>query len=135
MTGSGSDMQKVIALSEREAAVMQTGDMNQYLTILSKEAVFMPPNTSAKRGEQLRQWLREFVNSNLVEWPRFEHGETMVAGDLAFHEYVYTMKVTPKSGGAPAVGHGKGLHVLRREADGEWRILRNIWNASPVDGQ
>lgn len=133
MTDSGSEIQKVIAVSEREAAVMRSGNMNEYLTILSEGAVFMPPNTAAKRGEELRQWLREFVDSNFVEWPRFEHGETMVAGDLALHEYVYTMKVTPKSGGNPVVGYGKGLHVLRREADGAWKVLRNIWNARPAD--
>ncbi|MGB9071817.1 MAG: DUF4440 domain-containing protein [Terriglobales bacterium] len=133
MTDLGLETQKVIAVSEMEAAAMQSGDMNEYLTILCEDAVFLPPNTPAKRGEELRQWLREFVNSNLVEWPKFEHGETIVAGDLAFHEYVYTMKVTPKSGGQPAVGYGKGLHVLRRETDGAWKVLRNIWNARPAD--
>jgi ketosteroid isomerase-like protein len=133
MTDAGSEIQKVIAVSEQEAAAMRSGDMSEYLTILSEDAVFMPPNTLTKQGEELRQWLREFVNSNRVEWPRFEHGETIVAGDLALHEYVYTMKVTPKSGGKPAVGYGKGLHVLRREAGGAWKVLRNIWNARPAD--
>lgn len=133
MTDSGPEIQKVIAVADQEAAAMQSGDMKEYLTILSDDAVFMPPNTLAKQGEELRQWLREFVNSNRVEWPRFEHGETIVAGDLAFHEYVYTMKATPKAGGQPAVGYGKGLQVLRREADGAWKILRNIWNARPAD--
>jgi ketosteroid isomerase-like protein len=133
MTGSNSETQKAIAVSDQEAAAMQSGDMNQYLSILSDDAVFMPPNMPAIQGNELRQWLRHFVDGNRVEWPRFEHGETMIADNLALHEYVYTMKVTPKVGGQPAVGYGKGLEVLRREVDGTWKILRNIWNARPAD--
>lgn len=133
MADAGSEISKVIAVADQEATSMQSGDVNQYWRILSKDAVFLPPNMPALQGEGLRQWLREFVDSNRVEWPRFEHGETMISGDLAFHEYVYTMKVTPRAGGQPAVGYGKGAQVLRREADGEWKILRNIWNARPAD--
>lgn len=121
------------AVSDQEAAVMRSGDMSTYLAILCEDAVYLPPNASTKRGEELRQGLREFVNSNLVEWPRFEHGETIIGGDLAFHEYIYTMKVTPKAGGQPATGYGNGMQVLRREADGAWKILRNIWNARPAE--
>jgi ketosteroid isomerase-like protein len=133
MTDAGSEIQRVIAAAEQEPAAMQSGDMNQYLGILSEDAVFMPPNMPAIQGDELRQWLREFVNSNRIEWPKFEHGKTTIAGNLAFHEYVYAMKVTPKAGGQPAVGYGKGLQVLRCEADGAWKVLRNIWNARPAD--
>jgi len=57
----------------------------------------------------------------------------MIGGNLAFHEYVYTMQATPKAGGQPATGYGKGVVVLRREANGSWKILRNIWNPRPPD--
>ena len=133
MTASSSEIEKIIAVADQEAASMQHGNMSTYLTILCDDAVFLPPNTAAKQGEELRQWLREFVDGNTVEWPRFEHGATMIAGHLAFHEYIYTMKVTPKAGGQPATGYGKGIQVFRRERDGSWKILRNIWNARPAD--
>ena len=128
-----SDTQKIITVADQEAAAMQSGDMSAYLTILFEDAVYMPPNTAPKRDEELRRWLREFLDNNLVEWPRFDHGETIIAGDLAFHEYTYTMRATPKAGGQPATGYGKGMQVLRRENDGSWKILRNIWNARPPD--
>jgi len=128
-----ADKQKVMEVAVREAAAMQSGDMNQYSAILCTDAVFMPPNLTAIEGDELRRWLREFIDHSAVEWPRFEHGATVVAGELAFHEYLYTMRVTPKAGGHAATGYGKGMQILRREADGSWKILRNIWNARPAD--
>jgi ketosteroid isomerase-like protein len=52
-------------------------------------------------------------------------------GDLAYHDYSYSGRFTPKAGGEPGIGHGKGLQVLRREPDGAWKIVRNVWNAAP----
>jgi ketosteroid isomerase-like protein len=53
-------------------------------------------------------------------------------GSLGFHTYEYVWRVTPRGAGAPTIGHGKGMHVLRRQADGAWKILREVWNASPA---
>ena len=55
----------------------------------------------------------------------------MVVGNLAYHDYAYSMKSTPKAGGKPVLGNGKGVEVYRREADGKWKIIRNVWNATP----
>jgi ketosteroid isomerase-like protein len=37
--------------------------------------------------------------------------------------------VTPKAAGAkPTTETIKGLHVLRRQTDGSWKIIQDIWN-------
>jgi len=59
------------------------------------------------------------------------HNELEVAGNLAYHTYVYTWRVTPRASGEAKVSSGKGLHILRCQADGSWRIAREIWNAMP----
>ncbi len=133
MTNVQRETERVMQAAAREAEVMRDGDMNGYLALLCDDAVFMPPNLPALKGRELRTWLLEFLDNNAIEWPRFEHGETMIAGDLAFHEYLYAMKVTPKASGQATTGFGKGMQVLRREPGGSWRILRNIWNARPAD--
>lgn len=119
----------IAALAQREVDACATGDIGLYLSILADDAVYMPPNTPPKTGEELRRWLREFIANFTVEWQDFVHGETVVAQDLAFRDYAYRWKVTPKAGGQPVEGHGKGIHIARRQADGAWRLVRNIWNA------
>jgi ketosteroid isomerase-like protein len=126
------DRRQVIAVADQEAAAMSASDMDQYLAILADDAVFLPPSSPARRGGELRQWLRDFLEGFTTEWLRLVHGETVVAGDLAYHDYAYSMKVTPQAGGQPSVGHGKGLHILRREPDGSWKMVRNVWNAAPA---
>jgi ketosteroid isomerase-like protein len=117
---------------DREVAAMAQGDMNAFGGVLAADAVFLPPNTEAKAGADLRTWLGTFLRDFAVEWLRFEHGDVAADGILGFHTYEYEWRVTPRGGGASTIGHGKGLHVLRRQADGAWKILREVWNASPA---
>ena len=131
---SNVDVQCVIAVTEVEALAMSSGEIDRYFAILADDAVFLPPSTTAKRGQELRLWLKDFLDHFGVQWLRFAHGETVVAGDLAYHEYEYSMMSTPRTGGEPAISHGKGLHVLRREPDGAWKVVRNVWNSVPAPG-
>ncbi len=110
---------------------MAAGDAGAYLAALTDDAVFMAPNVEAKTGPALRQFLEEFLRSVAVKWLSFDHLETVVVGDLAFHVFKCSWRTTPKAGGASAIMHFKGLHVLHRGTDHLWRIRREIWNASP----
>ena len=74
--------------------------------------------------EDLEQWR--------IEWLAFRHDETEVSGDLAFHRFSYSWRLEPKSGGQLQVAHGKGLHILRRCDDGNWKIAREVRNDRPT---
>jgi len=126
-----SDPQRVVDTVAQEVEAAKTGDVEAYFAILAHDAVFMAPNQPSRSGEDLRGWLREFLEGFTVEWLSFEHVDTEIDGDLAYHTYAYTWRVTPRAGGEPTVSSGKGLHVLRRQSDGAWEVLREIWNATP----
>ncbi len=123
---------QVVAVAAAERTAMSRGDCHEYFALLAADAVFLPPNTTAKSGPELRAWLKEFLDQFDIEWLDWNDGEVVVSGNYAYHDYVYTMKSTPRSGGPPVIGHGKGLEIVRRESDGSWKIVRNIWNAVPV---
>ena len=46
----------VLAAADQEASAISTGDAGFYFTILTEDAVFMPPNSMPKSGEELREW-------------------------------------------------------------------------------
>jgi ketosteroid isomerase-like protein len=131
---SEKDRERVIAAADQEVEAVRKGDIGQYLALLSRNASFMPPNTTTKRGGELRAWLSDFLERFSARWLSYEHGETEVSGDLAYHDYTYGWEVTPKAGGETTVGHGKGLQVFGRQADGSWMLVRSIWNATPAPG-
>jgi ketosteroid isomerase-like protein len=122
----------IVELVDREVAAMGAGDLGQYVALLTDDAVLLAPNTPPKAGAELRQWLGEFLQRVRVEWLSFVHDEVAVSGDLGYHVYSYTWRTSPKGGGEPTVSSGKGLHIVRRGADGAWRIAREIWNANPA---
>jgi ketosteroid isomerase-like protein len=123
--------QPVAAAIEREKAAVTAGNWADYLAVLTDDAVFMPPNSLSKSGEELRTWLSSFVQGFQVEWLSFATTDLEVVQDLAYHTFTYTWRVTPHAGGEGKVSSGKGLHVLRRQADGPWKIAREIWNSVP----
>ena len=126
-----TDIQGVHAAIDRETTAIATGDSRACFAVLTDDAVFMPPNAPAKTGAELREWLGDFLRSVSVQWLSFAHDETVVAGDLACHAFSCSWRVTPKVGGDSRVLRFKGLHVLRRGADGAWKIQREIWNTEP----
>ena len=129
---SENERQQVLAVADQEADAISRGDANLYFEILAQDAVFMPPNAMPKSDDDLRQWLRDFLADVKVEYLQSGHGQTLIAGDLAYHEYTCSWKVTPRSGGEPKTAHFKGVHLMRRFPDGSWKLSRNIWNLNPV---
>ncbi len=127
-----SDRQQVYALTEAEVTAIEDGAADSYFALLSDDAVFMPPNVAAKSGDDLRQWLRDFLERVTIKYVDFTHGETVIREDLACHIYVCRWTATPKSGGSPILMSFKGMHVLRRQPGGPWKISRSIWNTDPT---
>jgi ketosteroid isomerase-like protein len=124
-----------MAVTEEEVHAISAGDIDRYLAILTENATFMPPNLPPRRGDELRQWLRDFLERFTVEYLEFVHGETVVVGNLAYHEFTCSWKTTPRSGGPPAVAHFKGMHILRKDPNGAWKLARGIWNSSPAPAE
>jgi len=126
-----ADEKAIVELIDGEVGAVHQGDFDGYAALLAEDATFMPPGGPARSGDELRNWLRAFVEGFAVEWLSFEHGQTAADGDLGYHTYTYRWRVTPRAGGEVIVSQGKGLHVLRRQEGGRWTIVWEIWNATP----
>jgi len=131
-TNPGPDRRAVFAVSEEEKAAVEAGDIDRYLALLSGDAVFMPQNDTAKSGAELHQWLRDFLARVTIRYDEFAHGETVIRNGLACHAYTCRWTATPRTGGRPVSASFKGMHVLRKQTDGAWKISRSIWNTDPA---
>ena len=54
-------------------------------------------------------------------------GDVIVMGDYAIETGTYAMVVTPKNG-KDTPDNGKYVVVWKKQADGSWKMLRDIWN-------
>jgi uncharacterized protein (TIGR02246 family) len=105
------------------------GDVSAAVALVLDDAVDLPPHRPAVIG---REAIRSFLQSDLDQFTmNFADDivEVEVAGDLAVIWSNYTVILTPKDDGKPIENNGKWLKVLKRQPDGSWKFLRNIWNS------
>ena len=55
--------------------------------------------------------------------------ETVVAGDWAYQRGTFTVAATPKAGGTTTRTSGNFLRIYRRQPDGAWRMIRDMFNS------
>jgi ketosteroid isomerase-like protein len=126
------EIQRITETVDAEVAAIADDDIDSYLTLLSEDALFLPPGLPSIGGEELHTWLREFLEQWRIEWLAYNHNETEAGAVFAFHRFSYSWRLEPKGGGELRVSHGKGLHILRRSADDSWKIARKVWNDRPT---
>lgn len=126
------DRANIHQVSEEENEAIAAGDAERYFALLAEDCEMLPPNSAPKRGRELRDWLRKFMAETIVVSLGYEHIETVVTGHWAWHQYQCRWQVTPRAGGQTATPTFNGLHILRRDVDGAWKIVRNIWTVAPA---
>lgn len=113
-----------------EINAVAESNFKKYSSLLTKDSEFLPPNSLPLTGKELLLWLKNFTDNFQVEWLEFLHKNVEAVESLGFHEYSFRWRLTPKKGGDSTEHKGKGIHILRRENNGSWKIAREIWNNS-----
>ncbi len=123
-----ADADAVRALADRELAAAAAGDPSMFSAMLTADAVMMPPNEPARAGAAVLPWVQDFMAAVTVSNASYQHDEVTILGDVAIHRFSFTWTITPRAGGTPFTETGKGIHIMRRQADGTWRIAHDVWN-------
>ena len=56
--------------------------------------------------------------------------EVLLDGDLAIARGMYTVMLEPRDGSDPILVDGKYTTTFQRQADGSWKIYRDIFNSN-----
>jgi ketosteroid isomerase-like protein len=111
------------------AAAINTNNTDQIMAMCTEDVVFMPPNQPALMGQvAVRKWLADYLAAYSVR-EDFATVEFTVIGDWAIERCASTETDTPRAGGAAIHDTLKGIVTYHREADGHWRVARDIWNS------
>jgi ketosteroid isomerase-like protein len=122
-----ADVEAIKNVARDEVAAGNAGDLESFLAILSDDIEIIPYGQPAVRGEQARQWIREFMDQATIQIT-YTNEEIVLDGDLGVHRYSFEWTVTPKGGGDSIHERGAGIHVMKRQSDGSWKIAVDIWN-------
>jgi len=108
------------------AAAMKTGDAAACAAAYTENSVFIGIDGSCTNGrsEIEKLYRARFASRGVAATTKIDSKKLVVDGDLAY-ESGYAEIGWPK-GGKVSVAGGRFLTVWQRQADGEWKILRNV---------
>ncbi len=106
------------------------GSLDGVAAIYAEDASLLPPNEPVATGRKaIRQYWGRLMGGYTL---RFEASNDEVdgRGDLAYVRGHYTLTASPKAkGGAAISDQGKYVEVFKRQPDGTWRYVVDIYNS------
>ena len=96
--------------------------------LFDAEGMLLPPGMAAVAGAE--KITARYVGHFAKTRSRFElkPGDIRICEGWAFLDAEFARTDAPKAGGTPASVEGRYLMVFRKQADGSWKIFRDIWN-------
>jgi uncharacterized protein (TIGR02246 family) len=127
---SAADEAALRAADQAWAKAASAGDAAALTAFYTDDAVLMPPGSPTLRGgDEIGKYFAGMTGA--VSGP-FVLETTAVEGrgDLALTSGTYTATLTPKQAGAKPlpVEQGKYLGVMKKQPDGSWKLVYDIWN-------
>ena len=124
-----ADKAAVDVVRNREMAAVNSGIADSLAAVYADDIVMMAPNEPVANGSTaVRTWIDNMLGQ-VTMMGRYTSSSVEVSGDWAIDHYAGELTMTPKAGGAPTTETIKGLHIYRRQPDGSWKIVQDVWNA------
>lgn len=125
----------LLALRQADSAYTRAGaakDRAAFVGLYAPDAIMYPPAEASVTGLDA---IGKFVDTFLKD-SAFAAVFTPVAVDVSTDGTMgYTLNAADLSytgpQGKPVTEHIRDLHVWRKQADGSWKLLIDIWNAQP----
>jgi uncharacterized protein (TIGR02246 family) len=125
--------EKLMSLSREWSAVAGTGDIEKTLGYWADDATVMSPGQPAIKG---KEGIRAMVEG-MSKIPGFKISweplsvSVSKSGDMAYLVEQNQVTVSDSSGN-PITQYNKAVTVWRKEADGTWKNVIDMWNGNPT---
>lgn len=112
------------------------GDAAAGAAAYTDNAILMPPNHSPIEGKQaIEKYLAERASQFQASNFQLSILEVDVQGETTIVRGTYSVNFIIPGVDAPMEERGKTLQVWKKQADGSWKIHRDIWNSNmPIPG-
>ena len=125
-----ADEATIRQLDDEWSKSVATRDAERVISYYADDAVVMPPNIPTLAGKDAIRTLWR----SMLESPLFSGGwkatkvEVAQSGDLAYLSGNYEFKEQDPAGN-PITDKGKYLVVWKKQADGNWKCVANMFNS------
>lgn len=134
------ELNAIAQLHDRDMEASRFGDFETLRSLMSEDAILMPPGENWIRGpealdEHYRNIAEGMQEMEVTEYT-IEFEEVRVLGNYAFEWGIIRGAMRPRGSDPSTPSESssyKVLRILKKGADGQWRVHRAIWNANPSD--
>jgi len=125
-TLSDADVAAIRAANASYASAVKARDWGALAALYAQDAIILPPNHPPVTGRaNIKAYFEAFPPMSAFEVPIVEiEGRS----DLALVRGTYSLTIS-QEGSAPVTDSGKWMEKRRKQADGSWLILCDIWNS------
>jgi ketosteroid isomerase-like protein len=124
------DLAAITGFNERYLATINNEDIAALSALTTDGHVMLPPNQEPVVGKAAN----DAMNGGAFERYEFSETwqpvETVIDGDLAFQRGTFTTIATPRGDGDRLEVNGSFMRIYQRQANGEWRMTRDMFNSS-----
>lgn len=126
------DRQEIQKLHDRDIRASMALDVDQLSSLWDDELVVIPPGEKPIRGKAaVRAWMEKNAEAMLnVEILGYNEdwAEVRIFGEYAYEWGTIRERHRPFAGGEEQESTSNVMRILKRQADGSWRVYRTIWN-------
>lgn len=130
------DLAAIERLHQKDMTASKAGDFETLLSLMSDDAVTMPPGGKMTRGKEaltasFSKMKNVYASIEVLEYI-LDFQEVQVLGEYAFEWG--EIRGSMRARGSDEIEHStyKVMRILQRQPDGEWKVHRTIWNDNPT---
>lgn len=132
-----ADLEAINQLHRRDMEASKSWDVETLVSLWTDDIVSIsqdgPPVVGKEANRNSLLKLKEASSDiDIVEY-NLAFNEVKVVGDWAFEWGTFTGTIRSKDGGETSASSGKLLRVLKRDADGSWKVARTMYNNDSSD--
>ena len=107
------------------------GDAKGLSAMYTSDAIAFPPDSEMFRGNKAIGEFWKATRDSGVRGAALTTVEVSRSGDVAYEVGTVSLTIQP-AGKEPTTAMAKYVVVWRRQADGSWKLHRDIWNSLPA---
>jgi uncharacterized protein (TIGR02246 family) len=129
--GSAAEARAAIeAANARFTKAFEAGDADGLAALYTPDAIVLPPDHEMVKGRRAIGDFWKATQQSGVRSAVLTTVDVGTSGNVAYEVGTVLMTVQPK-GKAATTPSAKYVVVWKRQADGSWRLHRDIWNSLP----
>lgn len=113
------------------SAAFARGDTKAVAAMYTSDAIVLPPDSEMIRGNEAIGAFWKTTRESGVRAAALTTVEVERSGDVAYELGKVSLTIQPE-GKEPTTEVAKYVVVWKRQADGSWKLHRDIWNSLPA---